>query len=108
FEVDAGRFYEPKLLDIFEAAGARYTAITPRDDIPASQHIMGTLRFGASAATSVCDKNGRFWDVGNLFASDGALFPTSSGYNPTMTIATVALRVAAAIVNPTSPSSVIS
>ena len=53
-------------------AGARYTAITPRDDIPASQHIMGTLRFGASAATSVCDKNGRFWDVGHLFVRAGA------------------------------------
>ena len=107
FEVDAGTFYEPKLMDIFQAAGARYTAIAPRDAIPASQHIMGTLRFGTSAATSVCDPNGKFWDIGNLYASDGSLFPTSSGFNPTMTIVTVALRVAAAIVNPVSPASVI-
>jgi gluconate 2-dehydrogenase alpha chain len=107
FEVDAGRFYEPKLMDIFEAAGARYTAIAPRDAVPSSQHIMGTLRSGTSSSTSVTDKNGKFWDLGNLYASDGALFPTSSGYNPTMTIIALALRVAAAIVNPTSPESVI-
>ncbi|MEP6862360.1 MAG: GMC oxidoreductase [Deltaproteobacteria bacterium] len=81
--------------------------IAPRDAIPTSQHIMGTLRFGTNAATSVCDPNGKFWDIGNLYASDGSLFPTSTGFNPTMTIVTVALRVAAAMVNPTSPASVI-
>ncbi|MBV8756218.1 MAG: GMC family oxidoreductase [Deltaproteobacteria bacterium] len=107
FEVDAGTFYEPKLLDIFQAAGARYTAIAPRDAIPSSQHIMGTLRSGVSPASSVTDKNGRFWDLGNLYASDGAIFPTSSGYNPTMTIVAMALRVAAAIVKPSAPASVI-
>ena len=107
FEVDAGKFYEPKLLDIFQASGARYTAIAPRDPIGGSQHIMGTLRFGADPATSVCDKNGKLWDLGNLYASDGALFPTSSGYNPTMTIVALALRVGAAIINPASPESVI-
>lgn len=107
FELDAGTFYEPKLMDIFMAAGARHTAIAPRDTVPQSQHIMGTLRFGSAAATSVCDPNGKFWDFDNLWASDGSLFPTSSGYNPTLTIATLSLRVAAAIVDPASPDSVI-
>jgi gluconate 2-dehydrogenase alpha chain len=107
FEVTAGQFYEPKLIQIFGAAGARHAAIAPRDPLPASQHVMGTLRFGSDAAASVCDPNGKLWDLGNLWASDGALFPTSSGYNPTMTIVALALRVAAAIVNPTSPQSVI-
>jgi choline dehydrogenase-like flavoprotein len=108
FEVQNGQFYEPKLLDILMMSGAKYAAIAPRDDLPASQHIMGTLRFGSDAKTSVCDPNGKFWDVGNLWTSDGSLFPTSSGYNPTMTIVALALRVAAAIVNPASPASVIS
>jgi gluconate 2-dehydrogenase alpha chain len=108
YEVETGKFYEPKLMDIFAAAGASYTFMAPRDDIPSSQHIMGTLRFGSDAATSVCDKNGKFWDFGNLYASDGSLFPTSSGYNPTMTIVALALRVGAALVNAASPESVIS
>jgi len=107
FEVKNGQFYEPKLLDVLQAAGARYAFLAPRDPIPTSQHIMGTLRFGASSSASVCDPNGKFWDIGNLYASDGALFPTSSGYNPTMTIVTLALRVGAAMINPTSPESVI-
>ncbi len=107
WEVDAGAFYEPKLVDILIRSGARYAFPAPRDPVPTSQHIMGTLRFGNDAATSVCDPNGKFWDIGNLWVSDGALFPTSSGYNPTMTIIALALRVAAAIVNPPSPGSVI-
>ena len=107
WEVDTGAFYEPKLVDILIRAGARFAFPAPRDEVPTSQHVMGTLRFGNNRATSVCDPNGKFWDVGNLWVSDGALFPTSSGYNPTMTIVALALRVAAAIVNPTSPASVI-
>jgi gluconate 2-dehydrogenase alpha chain len=107
WEVMTGQFYEPKLLDVLIASGAHYAFLAPRDPIPTSQHIMGTLRFGASASTSVCDPNGKFWDIGNLWAADGSLFPTSSGHNPTMTIVTLALRVAAAIINPTSPASVI-
>jgi gluconate 2-dehydrogenase alpha chain len=107
WEVDAGAFYEPKLVDILIRSGARYAFPAPRDEVPSSQHIMGTLRFGTDPTQSVCDPGGRFWDVGNLWASDGALFPTSSGYNPTMTIIALALRVAATMVNPTSPESVI-
>jgi choline dehydrogenase-like flavoprotein len=42
---------------------------------------MGTLRMGADPATSVLNGAGRFNDVDNLFAADGSVFPTSSGYN---------------------------
>jgi gluconate 2-dehydrogenase alpha chain len=107
WEIANGKFYEPKLLDILQKSGAKYVTITPRDDIPSSQHIMGTLRSGTDAKTSVTDKNGKFWDIGNLYASDGSIFPTSSGYNPTMTIIAMSLRVAAAIINAQSPASVI-
>jgi choline dehydrogenase-like flavoprotein len=107
FEVSNGQFYEPKLLDVLIGSGAKWAFLAPRDAIPASQHVMGTLRFGASAATSVCNPGGKLWDFGNLWASDGALFPTSSGFNPTMTIVALALRVGAGIVDPASPESVI-
>jgi choline dehydrogenase-like flavoprotein len=107
FETSASNFYAPKLLDILLAAGANYSFLAPRDAVPGSQHVMGTLRFGSDPTQSVCNPSGQFWDYGNLWASDGALFPTSSGFNPTMTIVANALRVGAAIVNPTSPASVI-
>jgi gluconate 2-dehydrogenase alpha chain len=103
WELAARDFYSPKLLDILGASGARWAALAPADTIPGSAHIMGTLRFGNDAATSVCDADGRFHDVGNLYAADGALFPTSSGFNPTMTIVALATRVGAAIVSPGSP-----
>ena len=92
FETSASTFYQPKLIDVLVSAGAHYAFIAPPDDIP---------------KTSVCDPNGKIWDVGNLYAGDGALFPTSAGYNPTMTITALALRVGAAMVNVTSPSSLI-
>lgn len=108
FELDASRFYAPKLLDVLGASGARYGFIAPKDDIPTSAHVMGTLRFGNDPKTSVCDATGRFHDVENLYASDGALFPTSSGYNPTHTIITLATRVAAEMVSPGSPERALS
>jgi gluconate 2-dehydrogenase alpha chain len=107
FETSASTFYSPKLLDILTGAGAHYAFIAPRDDIPSSDHIMGTLRFGTDSTSSVCDANGKLWDLGNLYVGDGALFPTSAGYNPTMTITALALRVGAAMVNPSSPETVI-
>ena len=49
---------------------------------------------GPDRRVAVVDPHGRFWDVDNLYAADGAVFPTSSGYNPTLTICAVALRTA--------------
>ena len=55
---------------------------------------MGTLRMGTDPRTSVVNPQGRFWDVDNLYAADGSVFPTASGYNPTLTICAVSLRTA--------------
>jgi len=38
------------------------------------------------------DAHGRSHDVPNLFVFDGSTWPTSSGMNPTATIAALALR----------------
>ena len=56
--------------------------------------MLGTLRMGADPVSSVVDPTGRFHDVDNLWACDGSVFPTASGYNPTLTIIAVALRIA--------------
>jgi gluconate 2-dehydrogenase alpha chain len=103
FETSARTFYGPKMLDLLQACGAGWVLVAPADGIAASKHVMGTLRFGADAKTSVCDPNGRFHGVGNLYAADGSLFPTSSGYNPILTIATLASWVAGQMLFPGSP-----
>lgn len=100
FELGAREFYEPKLIGVLQAAGAQFAFIVPRDTPSQSRHIMGTLRMGHDARASVCDAFGKFHDLENLYCADGALFVTSSGYNPTLTIHALALRVAANIVSP--------
>ncbi|MBX3186825.1 MAG: GMC family oxidoreductase [Labilithrix sp.] len=107
FELGARDFYSPKLMDLLAASGARYGFIAPMDEISTSAHVMGTLRFGRDPRTSVCDAAGRFHGVDNLYASDGALFPTSSGYNPTHTIVALATRIAGEMVFPGSPERVL-
>lgn len=107
FELSASKFYAPKLLDVLGASGAKYTFVLPQPDISESAHVMGTLRMGNDPKTSVCDENGRFHDIGNLFNADGALFPTSSGYNPTLTLMAMAMRVGAAMIDSKSPENAI-
>ena len=55
---------------------------------------MGTCRMGTDAATSVVDPHGHLWDVDNVMVADSSVFPTSSGYNPTLTLVSVASRFA--------------
>ena len=103
FELSARDFYAPKMIQLLGAAGARYAAVAPADEISASAHIMGTLRMGNDPSTSVCDAAGKFHDIGNLYGGDGALFPTSSGFNPTLTIIALAARVGAGLAFPGNP-----
>ncbi len=57
-------------------------------------HLLGTARMGTDPKTSVMDRWGCSHDIPNLYAVDGSLFVTSSGTNPTSTIAALALRTA--------------
>jgi choline dehydrogenase-like flavoprotein len=100
FELSAREHYGPKMIDVLRAAGASYGFIAPADVPPGSRHIMGTLRMGNDPATSVCDGFGKFHDVENLFCADGGAFVTSSGFNPTLTIQALALRMAGNLVSP--------
>jgi choline dehydrogenase-like flavoprotein len=107
FETTAREFYIPKMLAIHENAGAQFGLVAPVDTPSQSRHVMGTLRMGTDPATSVCDRNGKLHDVGNLWCADGGLFPTSSGFNPTLTIQALALWVGANIVSPGDPEAVL-
>jgi len=110
FEILARMFYSPKLIDLHGAAGAQFAFVAPVNDggaTPASSHILGTLRMGNDPAASVTDAFGKFHDLDNLYSADGAPFPTGSGYNPTLTIQSLALRTAGAIVDPLRPDAVV-
>jgi gluconate 2-dehydrogenase alpha chain len=100
FELEARKFYIPYMKEAIMKAGAPTVFVTPRDAVlpgggaPTSRHVMGTLRMGTDPATSVVDPNGRFHEVDNLYACDGSVFVTSSGWNPTLTIMAVAAKIA--------------
>ena len=71
----------------------------------ATSHPLGGCRMGKSAADGVVDEYGRVWDKSRpgevykgLYVSDAAIIPTALAVNPSLTIATLALRVADRIV----------
>jgi len=103
YELAAEKFFVPKMIDILGAAGARFGAQAPNGDPPSAGHLMGTLRFGSDPGASVCRPDGRFHDIGNLYGTGASLFPTSSGFNPTLTITMLATYVAASALFPGTP-----
>jgi choline dehydrogenase-like flavoprotein len=98
--------WAPRLVDVMRDAGAQHSFFvtspgTPGtlapDMPPISRHWMGTTRMGTDPARSVCDPWQRLWDVDNVMIADSSVFPTSSGYGPTLTIVALALRAARAL-----------
>jgi choline dehydrogenase-like flavoprotein len=106
-EVVASAYYAPKLEAIMREAGAEstITAHSPAlagdraapDRASVSRHIMGTCRMGDDPATSVVDRWQRFHDVENMLCTDSSVFPTSTGYGPTLTIVALAIRACRAL-----------
>jgi choline dehydrogenase-like flavoprotein len=91
-------FHLQRAKESLEAAGAKETVIAPliRET---GWHLLGTTKMGTDPRTSVVDAWGRCHDVPNLFIFDGSIWPTSSGMNPTATIAALALWCAEHLVN---------
>lgn len=56
-------------------------------------HAVGTVRMGEDERTSPLDADCRYRGMENLYVTDGSVFPTSAGVNPSLTIAANALRV---------------
>jgi choline dehydrogenase-like flavoprotein len=57
-------------------------------------HHLGTARMGSDPHTSVVDRNCRIHGLRNLYIAGGAVFPTSSQANPTLTIVALSVRLA--------------
>lgn len=66
-----------------------------RKPIYGFSHAAGTCRFGTDPATAVLDPMCRLFGMDNLFVIDASFMPTSGGVNPSLTIAAVALRTSA-------------
>ncbi|KQT52455.1 MULTISPECIES: GMC family oxidoreductase [unclassified Aureimonas] len=66
--------------------------VTQKMDIKVSMHQCGTARFGTDPSTSVLDTDCKVWDVDNLYVVDASFLPSSTGFNPSLTIVAQALR----------------
>ncbi|MBW2271920.1 MAG: GMC family oxidoreductase [Deltaproteobacteria bacterium] len=102
-DIAMNRWFRARLLELaascggrdatsFEMPGVAY--VDENDAVKGSAHLMGTCRMGEHAQFSVLDRWCRAHDVPNLWVVDGSCFPTSAGYNPTLTILANAYRVA--------------
>jgi choline dehydrogenase-like flavoprotein len=109
-EIACAQHWAPRLEEVLRDAGADQTfwVTSPSIEDPApgrvrgnpspiSRHIMGTARMGDDPRTSVCDRWQRLHDVENVMVADSSVFPTSTGYGPTLTIVALAIRAARAI-----------
>jgi choline dehydrogenase-like flavoprotein len=106
FETTASSYYAQKLIEVCQAApGSISAALTAAPLAPggpgsglegpnSTAHIMGTARMGHDPRTSVTDQFGRLHDVPNVFVGDGSVFVSSGGFNPTLTIMALSLRMA--------------
>ena len=65
------------------------------DDLRTGAHHSGTARMSASADSGVCDADCRVHGTANLFVCDGSVIPASGIANTGLTIAALALRLAA-------------
>ena len=57
-------------------------------------HATGTCRMGTDPQKSVVNEKNRVHGLANLYIVDASFFPSSSGINPSLTLAANALRVA--------------
>ena len=64
-----------------------------------TSHQCGTARLGDDPHTSVVDPDCRSHDVNNLYITDASVLPTSAAVNPALTIAALALKAGASILD---------
>jgi gluconate 2-dehydrogenase alpha chain len=108
-EVACSRHWAPRLEAVMRDAGANHAFWATSPALPEhagrtatnpssiSRHVMGTARMGVDPRTSVCDPWQRLHDIDNVLVADSSVFPTSTGYGPTLTIVALAIRAARAL-----------
>ncbi len=73
------------------------TAIKPAELRLEAFHPMGTARIASDRKQGVCAADGAVNGVKGVYVADAALFPTSVGVNPMMTVIAFSKRVAAGV-----------
>jgi gluconate 2-dehydrogenase alpha chain len=107
-EVACADHWAPRLEDVMRDAGAHTTfwvtspprpgsAFDAVNPTPISRHVMGTARMGEDPRTSVFDRWQRMHGIDNVLCTDSSVFPTSTGYGPTLTIVALAIRACRAL-----------
>ncbi len=99
-------FVMPKLEEILSEAGAFATfAIDGTGSLANAYHQLGTLRMGTEPDVdhSVVDSKGKFHGYENLYCVDASLFPTSTSYDPVLTVFALALYVSASMIDASDP-----
>jgi gluconate 2-dehydrogenase alpha chain len=90
--------------EIAKAMGAKTTRVNrltgPWSVVPyQTTHNTGGAVMGSDPKTSVLNRYLQSWDVHNVFVMGASAFPQNAGYNPTGTVAALALWAATAIRN---------
>jgi choline dehydrogenase-like flavoprotein len=95
-------FYIPLLAALLKASGADVAAAVPETsssmfpvaagNVPGGAHVMGGLRMSIDPKLGATDGWGRIHTMDNVVVSDGSVFSSSGGHNPTLTIMATALR----------------
>jgi gluconate 2-dehydrogenase alpha chain len=108
-EIACAEHWAPRLEAIMKEAGAEHTfwatsppipgglGDEPGSRAPMSRHVMGSARMGDDPATSVFDRWQRLHEMDNVVCTDSSVFPTSTGYGPTLTIVALAIRASRAL-----------
>lgn len=89
-DLAARTFMIRKAKQILRRAGALFCV---NWDVSTFSHAVGTVRMGEDDAQDPLDPSCRYRGLENLYVTDGSVFPTSAGVNPSLTIAANALRV---------------
>jgi choline dehydrogenase-like flavoprotein len=106
FELAASSYFAPRLTAVCTAAPhlnkeaqavvsrLQGQAGNPLSGTSSTAHIMGTARMGSNPETSVVDPHGRLHELDNVYVGDASVFASSGGFNPTLTLMALSLRMA--------------
>ena len=93
--VEAAEFMRERGEEWLRASGCeKIWSAQPGLILSGRQHQAGTCRMGKDPRSSVTDEWGRVHSHDNLFVVDGSLHVTNGGFNPVLTIMTLAYRSA--------------